>query len=183
MADQPLRDADLVRPRWRLSYRADPLGAAIADRHYNRQKIGAKQFVPPGSCLVLLTPEDSALWVTSWPKAEYVQHAWAGAWMNSCFRNEGEHLSSSLIREAVANTRATWPEVPELGMVSFVDTKKTRQKRNPGYCYLMAGFTHVGFTKGGLWVFQMKEDAMPEAMEPLPKRDPYPSLFDTGEAA
>jgi hypothetical protein len=166
---QPGLIAECARPRWRVSYRADPLGAAIADRHYNRQKIGSKQFVPPGACLVLLTPEDDALWVTSAPKAEYVQHAWAGAWMNSCFRNEGPHLSSSLIREAVAVTRWRWPEVPALGMVSFVDAKKTRQKRDPGYCYRMAGFVHVGFTKSGLWAFQMTEDNMPEPMRPNPK--------------
>lgn len=38
---------------WRLSYRADPITRAIADRHYNRQKPGTAQFVPPGRCLVL----------------------------------------------------------------------------------------------------------------------------------
>ena len=40
---------------WRLSYRADPRTRVLADRHYNRQKIGAAQFVPPGACLVLRT--------------------------------------------------------------------------------------------------------------------------------
>ncbi len=119
--------------RWALSWRADPHGAAIADRHYNRQKIGAAQFVPPGRCLVLTTP--TALWVTSWPLPEYVQHAWAGAWMCSAFRNEGPDLSSSLITEAVAATRWTWPAVPDLGMVTFVDPTKTRPKRDPGRCF------------------------------------------------
>lgn len=63
---------------WRRSYRADPAALPLADRHYNRQKIGSPQFVPPGTCLVLLTEDRSAVWVTSWPKAEYVQHAWGG---------------------------------------------------------------------------------------------------------
>jgi hypothetical protein len=94
--------------RWRLSHRADPVARVIADRHYNRQKIGADQFVPPGRC-VLVIP-DHALWVTSWPFPEYVKHAWAGAWVNSCFRNERRdvNLSSDLILEALAATRYYW---------------------------------------------------------------------------
>jgi hypothetical protein len=63
--------------RWHVSDRADPSGAKLADRHYNRQKVGAKQFVPPGRCIVLVIPH-VALWVTSWPFAEYVKHAWGG---------------------------------------------------------------------------------------------------------
>jgi len=42
------------------------LARPLADRHYNRQKIGAPQFVPPGRCVVLLTEQATALWVTSW---------------------------------------------------------------------------------------------------------------------
>src|SRR5687767_14050974 len=99
--------------RWHLSHRADPREVAIADRHYNRQKVGAPQFVPPGRCLVLLTADADAFWVTSWPFAEYVRHAWAGAWVCSAFRNESLHLSSSLIREAISATCAVW-EPPDL---------------------------------------------------------------------
>lgn len=152
---------------WHLSNRADPASAALADRHYNRQKIGAAQFVPPGRCLVLRTSAADAVWVTSWPFAQYVQHAWAGAWMNSMFRNESPHLSSDMIREAVAATRACWPDVPALGMVTFVDASKTRRKRDPGRCFRRAGFRHVGFTQGGLWAFQLLEPQMPAAAEPL----------------
>jgi hypothetical protein len=62
--------------RWRVSYRNDDEARPMADRHYNRQKIGAPGFVPPGRCLVLVT--EGALWVTSWPFAEYTKHAWGG---------------------------------------------------------------------------------------------------------
>ena len=144
---------------WRLSHRADRTAVKIADRHYSRQKIGTPQFVPPGRCLVLLA--DSALWVTSWPLAEYVKHAWAGAWICSCFRNEGPLLSSELICQAVAATRHRWPDVPSFGMVTFVDATKTRRKRDPGRCFRRAGFRHVGFTKGGLLAFQMLPEEMP----------------------
>lgn len=153
---------------WALSHRADPAACAVADRHYNRQKIGSPQFVPPGRCVVLLTPCQRALWVTSWPFAQYVKHAWAGAWVNSCFRNEGAGLSSVLIREALAATLAIW-EAPPLGVITFVNVAKVRPKRDPGFCYIKAGFHHVGRTKGGLLAFQLLPDEMPTAQPASPK--------------
>lgn len=169
---------------WRRSDRADPAALGLADRHYNRQKIGSPQFVPPGRCLVLLTADRSALWVTSWPFAQYVKHAWGGAWVNSLFRREDSpHLASDLIRWAVAHTRAKWPDVPELGIVSFVDAAKTEPKEVPGWCYRRAGWAHVGFTEGGLWAFQQLPDRkLGRRGEPMPDPIPIPgsqmSLFD-----
>lgn len=151
---------------WTQSHRAEPRSCALADRHYSRQKVGSPQFVPPGRCLVL-RHDDDALWVSSWPLAEFVRHAWPGAWVNSLFRNESERLASELIREAVAHTRSVWPETPPLGMVAMVDPAKVRHKRDPGRCYLRAGFVHAGWTKGGLRVLQMWPDAMPN---PVPYR-------------
>ncbi len=147
---------------WRLSHRADCRALPLADRHYNRQKIGTPQFVAPGRCIVLLTADESALWVSSWPFAEYVKHAWAGAWVCSCFRNEGATLSSLLITQAVAVTRSIWGAAPALGFVTFVDADKTRRKRDPGRCYRRAGWKHAGFTKGGLWTLQQLPREMPE---------------------
>jgi hypothetical protein len=149
---------------WRLSHRAEPLAVAIADRHYNRQKPGTPQFVPPGRCLVLIADDVSALWVTSFPFAQYVKHAWAGAWVNSLFRNEGNYLSSELIRQAIAATLWRWP-CPPLGMITFVDASKIRGT-NPGYCYLKAGFKRVGHTVGGLVALQMLPKDMPDAEPP-----------------
>lgn len=153
---------------WHVSHRADRAVRPLADRHYNRQKIGAPQFVPPGRCVVLTTADHSAFWVTSWPFAEFTKHAWAGAWINSAFRREPPApLASELIREAVAATRAIWPDVPSLGMVTFVDTDKVRHKRDPGRCYRRAGFRLVGQTKGGLLALQLLPDVMPDAAEPI----------------
>lgn len=127
--------------------------------------------MPPGRCVVLLTGEADALWVTSWPYAQYVKHAWAGAWVNSLFRKECEGDASTFITEAVAATRAVFGEPPPLGMVTFVDpTEVDGVKRCGemiyGYCYLKAGFRHVGFTKGGLWAWQLPPDAMPAPRSP-----------------
>ncbi|MGH9420468.1 MAG: hypothetical protein ACRD3J_10865 [Thermoanaerobaculia bacterium] len=155
---------------WERSSRGDARARPLADRHYNRQKIGAPQFVPPGRCLVLLTPGADALWVTSYPYAEYVQHAWAGAMMNSLFRNENpEHCASDLIRAAVEETCKEWTP-PPMGLVSFVDPQHVRPTRRRGqdiygYCYLKAGFRHVGYTKKGLWAWQWLPPYMLEPLE------------------
>lgn len=153
--------------KWRMSYRADPAARAIADRHYNRQSVGAAQFVPPGRCVVLVIP-GAALWITSWPFAEYVKHAWAGAWVCSAFRNERPdlYLSSALITDAIAATCSLWAP-PDLGMITFVDRDKTRRKRDPGRCYRRAGFVEVGETAGGLVALQLTPDKMPPASPPI----------------
>lgn len=153
--------------RWHLSFRADRRARPLADRHYNRQSIGADQFVPPGRCVVLLTGDADALWVTSWPFAEYTKHAWAVAWVCSLFRNESPSLSSDLIREAVAATRSEFGEPPALGFVTFVDTIKTRRKRDPGRCYRKAGWVPCGHTAGGLFALQLMPEAMQSAEAPI----------------
>lgn len=73
-------------------------------------------------------------------------------------------LASELICLAVAHTRHVWPDVPALGMVTFVDPAKVRGKRDPGYCYLKAGFRPAGRTKGGLLTFQILKSDMPEPL-------------------
>lgn len=152
--------------RWRLSHRADPPAVALADRHYSRQKPGTPQFVPPGRCIVLLTLCERAVWVTSWPFAQYVKHEWAGAWICSIFRNEGAGLSSDLVREALAATASIWTP-PELGLVTFVDAGKVRKKRDPGRCFIKAGGKVVGKTKGGLVAIQFEPADIPQAQEPV----------------
>ncbi len=165
---------------WVMSHRADPTVVPLADRHYNRQKIGSPQFVPPGRCVVLKTPALDAFWVTSWPFAQYVKHAWAGAWVCSAFRNEGPILSSDLILDAVRCTRHRYGDIPALGMLTFVDPAKTRRKRDPGRCFRRAGFDPVGYTKGGLVALQLTPDCMPPAHGPA---DNGQATFDFAHSA
>ena len=148
---------------WRVSDRYDPALVALADRHYSRQTPGSPQCISPGTYVALISADKTAGWVTTWPR--FAQHAWRGAWVNTLFRKEGDGLASDMIRHAVAHTRAAWPAVPALGMITFVDGSKIRRKRDPGRCYRKAGFRHVGFTKGGLYAFQMLEAEMPAPAE------------------
>lgn len=156
---------------WNVTHRADARAALIADRHYNRQKIGALQFVPPGRCVVLHAEHSAgrALWVTSWPFAEYVRHEWAGAWVCSLFRNEGAGIASDLIRDALAATQYEFGEPPELGLVTFIDRRfvrptMVRGREVFGWTWLRAGFREIGETKGGLLALGISPEAMPAAV-------------------
>jgi hypothetical protein len=57
-------------------------------------------------------------------------------------------------------------------MVTFIDPKHVaprmiRGRPTWGYSYFRAGFKHVGYTKGGLWAFQMLVQDMPPAEVPI----------------
>ncbi len=151
---------------WQRSHRFDTAARLIADRHYNRQKPGTPQFMPPGSCRVLVAANRKAVFGLSFPKAEFVKHAWAGAWVCSIFRNEeAGPLASDMIRHAMAIMQTEY-EVPALGCITFVDPKKVRGvmergERIKGFCFKRAGFRAVGETKGGLIAWQMLPNEMP----------------------
>lgn len=157
---------------WQITNRADPEANRIAKRHYTCQSPESSQFMPPGSCLVLKVSPGLAVWGTSWPQAEFVKHAWAGAWVCSIFRSEGAGVASDLIREAVAATLWFYGDPPALGMVTFIDRAKVRPIKRRGrdvwgYTYQLAGFEPVGETQGGLMALQLTPDRMPEAESPL----------------
>jgi hypothetical protein len=39
-----------------------------------------------------------------------------------------------------------------------VDTKKTRHKRDPGRCFLKAGWRYFGWSKGGLRILEIRPE-------------------------
>lgn len=174
--------------RWCLSHRADPAARKLADRHYNRQKVGTKQFVPPGRCLVLLEETAKAFWITSWPFAEYVKHEWPGAWVCSAFRSEDAGGSVELVRQALAATKAHFGDPPDLGLVTFIDPRKVKptiMRNHPsfGWVWIKAGFRYVGTTKAGLLAFQCLPADMPEPETALQRAMHGSALFDAAEAA
>jgi hypothetical protein len=68
----------------------------------------------------------------------------------AAFRNEGAIQSSELVRQADAIADCLWPDRRHY---TYVDPKRV-QSRNPGYCFLVAGWRRCGFTKGGLIVLE-----------------------------
>lgn len=151
---------------WLRTTRADPRAATLADRHYSRKTVGAAQFAPPGRCIVLLTSNAQALWVSSWQRPVYAPTG-LNVWVCTLFRNEpgSGYLSSDLIKEAVAATRFLWGDPPEQGMITFVNATKIRSP-NPGYCFKRAGWRHVGYTRSGLHTLQLCSPMIPPPCPP-----------------
>lgn len=117
---------------------------------------------------MLVAANGKAVFGLSFPKAEFVKHAWAGAWIVSIFRNEGAGpLASAMIRDAMAIMQTEY-DVPAIGCVTFVDPTKVRGvlergERVKGFCFKRAGFRAVGETKKGLIAWQMLPGEMPPA--------------------
>lgn len=68
------------------------------------------------------------------------------------FRNEApqRYLSSDLVRQADAIADFCWPGERHY---TYVNPKAVRS-RNPGYCFVAAGWRKCGMTKGGLLIFE-----------------------------
>lgn len=158
--------------RWMRVSAADPLVRVMADRHYPRQKAGSRFFSPPGRKVVFSLPTRDAYWITL--HQQHVDHAWPGAWCCSAFRNESSVLSSELVVEALAATRALWGDPPAEGMITFVDPTATARRRGrrslPGHCFRVLGFAEVGSTGSGKLCLHLPPALFPPPERPLERQ-------------
>jgi hypothetical protein len=124
-------------------------GLSIFQRHYTaRTQRKIRQFVGPGGKMVLLTPDARGLFV--WRK--FISDDGQTGVNCAVFRNEGAGLSSDLIRAAV---KMAWERWPGERLYTYIDPRKTRHKRDPGRCFLKAGWRHHGWSKGGLRILEL----------------------------
>jgi hypothetical protein len=119
----------------------DPEMAALADRHYSRRTVGARQFLYSGRKLVLRNSEGTILFGWLYPDPAM---RWDGQRGYNCaiFRNESSRLSSEIILEAERLAVEKWG--PNR-MYTYIDpartkTIKVRGQRAIGFCYLKAGW-------------------------------------------
>ena len=133
----------------------DPRALALFKRHYSYRRRapgrlrGNSTFVGQGEKMVLLTSDCLALF--AWQRST-VERASGQTGINcTVFRNEGPILSSTLIREADDLAWARWPGERHF---SYVNADKVRHKRDPGRCFLKAGWTRCGTSKAGLLIFE-----------------------------
>ncbi len=94
----------------------------------------------PGEKLILLLEDMTALFV--WRKFKSMDEQTGISC--SVFRNEGLSLSSGLIRAADEIAWERWPADPR--HYTYVNGRKV-SSRNPGYCFLMAGWNRCGVSK------------------------------------
>lgn len=122
----------------------DPEMAQLADRHYSRRTIGARQFCYSGRKLVLRDALGLVLFVWMFPDSALRMDDQAG-YNCAIFRNESSRLSSEIILEAELFAVAKWGANR---FYTYIDPKKVLS-RNPGYCFKMAGWKPIGMSKTG----------------------------------
>jgi hypothetical protein len=147
-----------MNPDWWLTKDGDVEGLEMYLKHYsaNRYADGRKrtQFIGPGETIVLRTFNGDAFFV--WRKFiddcidERTGEKQEGV---NCavVRNESDKLSSDLIRQADAIADLAWPGERHY---TYVNAEKVAS-RNPGYCFLRAGWRRCGRTRSGLIVLEL----------------------------
>ena len=122
----------------------DPEMASLADRHYSRRTVWARQFCYSGRKLVLRNVEGTVLWVWMFPDPAMRMDGQIG-YNCAIFRNESNRRSSEIILEAEEKAIEFWGPGR---MYTYIDAAKVKSP-NPGYCYLCAGWKKMGLSKGG----------------------------------
>jgi hypothetical protein len=141
---------------WLSVKRTDFRAFELYRRHYSAKKNAAYRtpgntnVTGSGETLVLLTQLCDALFVWLHNTVERLDKQ-IGV---SCavFRNEGPTLSSDLIREADDLAWQRWPDEPR--HFTYVDPSEIRRKRDPGRCFLRAGWRKCGQSAEGKLIFE-----------------------------
>ncbi len=143
---------------WFLSRDGDLTLYEMYRRHYpskrNKNPV-IKQFVGPGSPIVLRTAKGDAMWVWRKFKDDCIDERTGKPQEGvncAVFRNENQetYKSSDLVRQADSVADVAWPGERHY---TYVNPKKVRS-RKPGYCFIKAGWKRCGVTKNGLLIFE-----------------------------
>ena len=137
-------------PDWWLTKDGDEDCLELYERHYScyQYKDGRKRklFVGPGEKLVLRTERADALFV--WRK--FIDDSGQDGINCAVFRNESPVRSSELIRQADSIADVVWPDCRHY---TYVNAQAVASK-NPGFCFIAAGWRKCGITKSGLLVLE-----------------------------
>lgn len=139
-----------------------PRALELYGRHYSAYQYAdgreRKLFMGPGEKTVLLSRDGTALF--GWRK--FRDDSGQEGVNCSVFRNEGDMLSSDLVREAMAIAWLRWPGAR---LYTYVNAEKV-ESENPGYCFKVAGWQSAGKTKGGLDILEALPDVEVPAVTP-----------------
>jgi hypothetical protein len=149
------RQLSLLEAIWLPVKDGNDTARSIFDGHYSRRRYldgrSSLLFIGPGEKMALVTPDALALFV--WRKFISLDHQMG---VNcAVFRNEGTSAgrSSDLIRAAMA---LAWERWPGERLYTYVNPHKVRRKRDPGRCFLRAGWKFAGTTKKGLLILDVE---------------------------
>lgn len=143
---------------WQRVTKFDQRAASLADRHYSRRKIGSPQFMPPGETVVLLTPDELAVfgWWRPAPASGLKAMNGLDGWTCTIFRNESTARSSDLILAAENVLLDLGVTIGKDGFITYVWDRKVLSV-NPGYCFKVAGWHVNGRSADGRKTLLMKK--------------------------
>lgn len=133
----------------------------LADRHYSRRTVGARQFLYSGRKLVLRNAEGTVLFGWVWGQDDMRMDGQTG-YNCAIFRNESLRRASDIILEA---ERLAFDKWGPNRLYTYIDPAKTavimrRGKRIVGFCYRVAGWKprlykngKPHLSKAGQWLF------------------------------
>lgn len=141
----------MIDGHWLAVTRADPRAFGLYRRHYSSAKNWPYRrrdntnVAGPAETLVLLVQACDALFVWAHNTIKRLD----GQIGVNCavFRNEGDLLSSDLIREADGLAWQRWPG--ESRHFTYIDLSQIRRKRDPGRCFRKAGWRACGYSAEG----------------------------------
>jgi hypothetical protein len=116
----------------------------LADRHYSRRTVGARQFMYSGRKIVIRNTEGTILFGWLWAHDDKRMDGQTG-YNCAIFRNESERCSSDVILECEQIAFAKWG--PNR-LYTYVNPGKIASV-NPGYCFKMAGWKFLRRAKDG----------------------------------
>ena len=127
----------------------DPRARYLFMRHYsarkNRSAVTAK-IAGPGEYMCLITPDCNSLFL--WRLFREIGQTEPRGLNCAVFRRErGNWLASEMILAAEELARARWPG--ETRYYTYINPQKV-QSRNPGYCFIKAGWEKYRTTPKGL---------------------------------
>ncbi len=123
---------------WQHRSKRDAAALALFDRHYSCQTHPPGEVGPPGRKIVLVAPDEQAMWCSHWPFPELAMDG-LDSYRCSAFRREAGLLASDLIVAAMDYTCERWGDPPRDGWVTWIEKAKVASA-NPGYCFKQAGW-------------------------------------------
>lgn len=125
----------------------DPEMAMLADRHYSRRTVGARQFLYSGRKIVIRDARGDVLFGWLYPDEDKRMDGQTG-YNCAIFRNESQRRSSDIILECEQIAIDRWG--PNR-MYTYVNPAKIKSV-NPGYCFKKAGWRNVRRADGSLYI-------------------------------
>lgn len=154
---------------WREVSKCDKTAIAFVQPHYSIATPNSRELGPPGQKLLLMGVDGKAVWGSHrpapWAKGVKRMDRFNG---HSCFifRNDGGPRSSEIIRQAVAITAIEWNLA---AFITYVAVDKVRRKRDPGRCFIKAGFHFIRIKEktkhGPMARFEMERDEVQRCVQ------------------